>query len=98
MAAPDNAFYERADDHIRLSNDQMKTAQGPSVGASMTFGSARFNTWLCANQYGTKDEMARRRDEAIRMLTDHYAEQLRTNFDDYIENFDKYVRPGVVTR
>jgi hypothetical protein len=95
---PEPTFYERADDHIRLSNDQLRMAPGPDVASSMTFGSARFNTWLLANQYGSKEELTRRRDEAIRLLADHYAEQLATNFDDYIENFDKYVRPGVITR
>jgi hypothetical protein len=95
---PDNAFYERADAHIHLSNDQLRIADGPSVAASMTFGAARFNAWMCANMYATKEEMARRRDEAIAQLVEHYTGQLRENFDNYIESYDSYVKPGTVTR
>lgn len=98
MPAADEAFFKRADAHIELSNAQLSGAAGPDVAASMTWGAARFNTWLCANMLGSKDEMARRRDEAIAQLTDHYAQQLRAHFDNYIEEFDTYMRPGTITR
>lgn len=98
MQVPDNAFYERADAHINLSNEQLKMAPGPAVGASMTFGAARFNTWLCANMYGTKDVMSQMQEQAIAQLTEHYAQQLRENFENYIQEFDKFVQPGVITR
>lgn len=98
MPTPDTTFYKRADAHIELSNQQLEQTPGPAVGASMSWSAARFNTWLCANMYGTKAEMVRRRDEAIAQLTEHYAQQLRENFDNYIDHFETYVAPGTITR
>ena len=98
MPVADEAFFKRADAHIELSNEQLQSAAGPQVAASMSWGTARFNTWLCANMFGSKEEMTRRRDEAIAQLTEHYAEQLRSHFDNYIEEFDTYMKPGTITR
>ena len=98
MPVADEAFFQRADAHIELSNAQLSGAGGPDVAASMSWGTARFNTWLCANMMGSKAEMARRRDEAIAQLTEHYTQQLRAHFDNYIEEFDTYMRPGTITR
>ncbi len=98
MSATDPTFYERADAHIQLSNAQLAASSGPAVAASMAWATTRFNAWLCANMYKTKDEMARHRDEAIAALSEHYTQQLRENFDDYIENFDTYLNPVVAAR
>ncbi len=98
MSVPEPAFFERADAHINLCNEQLKTAPGPAVGASATFGAARFNTWLCAEMYGSKDVMVQMKDQAIAQLIEHYAEQLRENFEVYIRDFDTLVQPGAAAR
>ncbi len=99
MAEPaDPTFYERSDAHIRLANQQQESVAGPRVAASMSFATARFNTWLCANMYGSADEMRRRRDEAIGQLTDHYNQMLKDNFDQFIKDYDTYVRPDAAAR
>jgi len=42
--ATDQAFYDRADAHIELSNEQPKTFENlGQVSASMIFGTNRFN-------------------------------------------------------
>ncbi len=98
MPVDEDAFFKRADAHIDLSNAQLSEAGGPDVAASMGWGTARFNTWMCANIVGTKAEMARRKEEMIAQLVEHYTHQLRAHFDNYIEEFDTFTRPGTITR
>ena len=45
---PDDKFFERADAHIHLSNDQLKDIEHGRVSASMMFALARFNAWVNA--------------------------------------------------
>ncbi len=49
--ATDHAFYDRADAHIELSNEQLKTYGNlGEISASMLFGTSRFNAWI--NNFG----------------------------------------------
>lgn len=101
MAEPepvDPAFFERADAFIDLANAQLQKTQGSRVSASMAFGSARFNAWLCGNMYGSRANMAQMKDQAVAGLTEHYRQMLNDSFDEFIANFDDYIKPGVVTR
>ncbi len=90
----DPTFFERADAHIGLANQQATTIAGPRVAASMSFATARYNAYLCANMYGNAAEMQRQREDAIRRLTEHYNKMLQDSFDDFITNFDTYSRPA----
>ncbi len=87
----DPNFSVRTDAHIDLANAQLKEAPGPLVAASMSFATARFNAWLCANMYRTPEEMKRMRETAIAQLTEHYNNMLQDNFDAAIANFKDYV-------
>ncbi|MEI9906355.1 MAG: DUF3144 domain-containing protein [Asticcacaulis sp.] len=100
MAEPqDPTFYERADDHINLANRQAESVPGPRVAASLSFATARFNAWLCANMYGSAAEMQRQRDDAIARLTEHYNQMLKDSFDDFIRDSQgKYFKVGTQTR
>ena len=86
----DPNFTQRVDAHIDMANEQLKTAPGPRVGASMSFATARFNAFLCSRMYGSAEEMQRQRDEAIRLLTEHYNNMLQDSFDDFIKNYANY--------
>ncbi len=86
----DRTFFERADAHISLANAQTANIPAPRVSASITFATARFNAWLCANMYGSAAEMQAKRDDAIRQLTEHYNKMLGDSFDDFIQNYDRY--------
>ena len=93
----DETFYERADAHIRLANDQLHDPSvelsGGKVSASMMYGTARFNAWVSASAHTSKESMASVRDETIAYFVNGYRQMLEANIDQYIENFDAYMKP-----
>jgi len=49
MKEVDDKFYERADAHIHLCNDQIsKDISKGKVSASTMYATARFNAWISA--------------------------------------------------
>ena len=92
MPTPDQPFFDRADAHIRLSNEQTLEAKAGVVSASMLFASARFAAWLMARGHNSADEMKAQRDENIEYFVGEYRKMLADNFDDYSENFDSYMK------
>lgn len=95
MADPfDDAFYQRADAHINLSNDQLDGASSREmVNASMLFASARFCAWLSAGGHASGEAMAAKRDETVEYFVAGFRQMLEGNLDAYIRNFDAYMRP-----
>ena len=60
------AFFERADEFIKHANEFCRPAKGQQVkpteirgqvSASMLFATARFNTWVAANNFKDGNEM-----------------------------------------
>ena len=90
----DEAFFNRADAHIQLSNDQMAQVSAGKVSASMLFGTSRFNAWVSA--CGVKDgaEMAEKKVETIKYFVGEFEKMLDENLDDYIQNFAAYMSPA----
>ena len=88
----DDAFFERADAHIRLSNEQLKDASRSKVSASMMFATARFNAWVIAGGAQSVEEMSKSRDETIRYFVEQYKLMLEENVNDYIKNFENYMK------
>jgi Protein of unknown function (DUF3144) len=93
-ADADDAFYERADAHIHLSNDQMEGTTRGKVSASMLYGTSRFNAWISASGFESGEEMRDARTETIKYFVSEYEKMLIENLDDYIENFEKYMKPS----
>lgn len=87
----DDKFFERADAHITLSNEQAKSESRGKVSASMMYATARFNAWVGASNCASGDELASARDEAIEYFLEQYRKMLTENLDVYIANFDKYM-------
>ena len=87
----DDKFYERADAHIVLSNEQLNQIGSGKVAESMMFALARFNSWISAGGYKSAEEMAEERAIIIEYFTTKYKSMLEENVDDYIANFDKYM-------
>jgi len=87
----DDKFYERADAHIQLSNDQISgyVAKG-KVSASMMYATARFNSWVSACGWNSAEEMAAAKEETIEYFLTEYRKMLSENMDDYINNFQSY--------
>ena len=90
---PDAAFYERADAHIHLANTQAQASGRGKVSASMLYSAARFNAWVSACGFESGDQMRDARDETITYFVTQYEKMLAENLDDYIENFDQYMKP-----
>ncbi len=89
----DDAFYERADAHINLSNAQMEGVTRGIVSASMLYSTSRFNAWLSACGFDSSEEMREARSETIKYFVAEYEKMLIENLDDYIEHFEKYMKP-----
>jgi hypothetical protein len=89
----DDGFYDRADAHIHLSNDQLAGVDSRGkVSASMLYGTARFNAWLSALGFSSGEQMAAAREETLAYFSEQYRLMLEENLDDYIEHFAKYMQ------
>ena len=93
MQQVDEEFYKRADAHIGLSNSQIseKIGQG-KVSASNMFSAARFNAWITASSWNNSEELAAAKKDAMKYFVAEYTNMLEQNLDDYIENFDLYMK------
>lgn len=92
MSDVDDKFYERADEHINLSNQQISKEIGVGkVSASNMYGVARFNAWVSAIGWNNAKEMAEAKDETLEYFVAEYRKMLDENLDDYIENFESYM-------
>lgn len=90
--ATDQAFYDRADAHIELSNEQLKAFENlGQVSASMMFGTTRFNAWVSARSFKSGEEMAQAREAMLNYFCDQYRLMLEDNLDDHINNFSQYM-------
>ena len=92
MAEIDENFFDRADEHIYLSNKQLSTSSNGKVSASMMYSVARFNSWISASGFSNSVEMKGAKEETIKYFVTEYKKMLEENLDDYIENFDKYMK------
>ena len=88
----DEKFYERADAHIHLANEHLQTTGRGKASASMMFGTSRFNAWISACGFSTKEEMSAARQETIEYFVEQYRLMLEENLDDYIQNFENYMK------
>lgn len=93
MQEVDDEFYERADAHIRLSNDQISNDIGMGkVSASNMYATARFNSWVSACGWNSGKEMAQAKAETLEYFVNEFSKMLEENLDDYIENFESYMQ------
>ena len=90
--ATDQAFYDRADAHIDLANQQIESLQDlGKVSASLTFGASRFNAWMSARSFKSGEEMAAAREELLKYFCEQYRMMLEDNLDDHIAHFEQYM-------
>ncbi len=95
MQEVDDEFYERADAHIHLSNDQInEKATLGKVSASNMYATARFNSWVSACGFNNAEEMESAKQETLDYFVAQYRKMLEENLDDYIENFNSYMLRG----
>jgi Protein of unknown function (DUF3144) len=89
----DENFYRRADAHISLSNDQKEHAPPNLVNASMLFASARFCAFISAGGFDSTTAMAAGKQEISDYFVEGFRQMLNVHLDDYIANFDAYMKP-----
>lgn len=89
----DDAFFTRADAIIHLANEQLSDVSRGKVSASCMYATARFSAWVTACGHGSSEDMAAAREETIEYFTEQFRAMLVENLDDYIGNFEKYMRP-----
>lgn len=87
----DDKFYNRADAHINLSNEQLKDAGLIKVSDSMMYSVVRFNAWVSASGFDSASEMKASREEIMEYFTAQYRMMLEENLDNYITNFDQFM-------
>ena len=92
MEEIDDDFFDRADEHINLSNKQLSKVSRGKVSASMMYSVARYNSWVSACGFKDANEMEKAKEETIKYFVIEYEKMLTENLDDYIENFDKYMK------
>jgi esterase/lipase len=91
MSEIDDKFFERADEHIYLSNRQLSGVSMGKVSASMMYSVARFNAWVSACGFNNSKDMNDAKQETIQYFVTEYEKMLRENLEDYIENFENYM-------
>ena len=93
MKKVDDDFYKRADEHIDLSNNQItEEIDKGKVSSSFMYSVARFNSWVSACGWPGVSEMAESKEETINYFVEEYRNMLEENMDDYITNFEKYMK------
>jgi hypothetical protein len=90
----DEHFYQRADAHINLANEHINTQQTKPVDANdaLLYASARFNAWIVAASFPNADDMKKDKTNAIEYFTNAYKTVLEEHFDDYVENYEVYMK------
>lgn len=84
-------FFEMADAFIALANKQSKKGNPGQVSGSFLYAAARFNTFIVAAGAGSASEFASKKEDSIDYFMAKYKEMLEEHFENYEENFEKYI-------
>ncbi len=87
----DEQFYDRADAHIALANQQSLTTGKGKVSASFLYAAARFNAYVGAFNSGSLQKMTEDTEHMVAYYLKQYEAMLRENLDDYQKHYDKYM-------
>lgn len=90
----DKQFWQRADQFINLANQQSQEVSPGEVSVSMLFAAARYNAFIAAATAKNIDELKKNKEEAIRYFSNQYYEMFAENIEDWIENYDQYIKNG----
>ena len=90
-----NAFYERADEFIKLANTlRTDDVHAGKINASMLYAVARFSAWTAATGFVKGSDYAKEKQDIIEHFSKNFERMLSDNIDDYAENFQKYMQIG----
>jgi hypothetical protein len=88
-------FIDRADAHIKLSNEQCRDADPSKVSASMLYAAARFNASISAHWCSSQVQMQASKKQTINYFVTQYRIALTEHLDDYIRNYASYTKPPI---
>jgi len=88
----DEKFFNRADAHINLANAQLADMARGKVNASLMFAAARYNAWVSATDLQSSQKLQENRAELIDFFLGQYRSMLENNLDNYIAQFDDYMK------
>jgi len=88
----DDEFYDRAREHLQVAHEHMADVPRGQVSASMMYACARFNVFVSAASKGSPEELRKAYGKTIKYFVAQYRKMLVKNLDDYVDNFDEYVR------
>jgi hypothetical protein len=86
----DHEFYDRAQEHLRIANEQLCEVSCGQVSASMMYACARFNAWLSASSRKSATDLKGAYGETIEYFVAQYRRMLVKNLDDFVANFGDY--------
>ena len=89
----DRKFYDRAQEHLSVANEQLADGSQGQVSASMMYACARFNAWVSANTRGSAKDLKGAYGETIEYFVAQYRKMLVKNLDDFVANFGEYIQP-----
>ena len=89
MSDKNNGFLKRADAHIALANEQMSEdlTQG-EISASFMYAASRFNAWIAACSFESKEDMKAEKAEVVDYFMKEYKLALEEHLDHHIEHYD----------
>jgi len=88
----DQDFYNRADAHITIANEQLSEAGQIPTNTSFMYAVCRFNAWVVASGFDNAEEMKFAKDGALDYFVNQYKEMFDEHLEDYIQNFDAYTK------
>ena len=88
----DDKFWDRADEIIHLANKQCDSNHSGKVSSSTLYAAARFNSFIVASTSTSQSDLIETKEEAIKYFTDQYKKMFTENIDDYIKNYEKYIK------
>ena len=89
----DREFYDRAQEHLSVANEQLADVPRGEVSASMLYACARFNAWVSASNRESATDLKGAYGETIEYFVAQYRKMLVKNLDDFVQNFGEYVKP-----
>ena len=84
----DDQFYNRADGHIRLSNQQVPLFGPRPTTESMIYGAARFAVWYVTTNTATSAELEAKSAAEIERYTQMFKSMMEENMQDHINRFE----------
>lgn len=83
------ALFERADAHIKVCNDQLKTSTPERVADASVYSAAHFKAWSLRIRSPDQQTLSANRDAAIAEAVDQYKRMFEQNYDQYVKTFDE---------